>query len=328
MIALAKHHRCTLVALCSRRSSAEAAASLAEREGVEIVAVDIAAATPGLIPEFRTTAMLRGGVFDRRTDTSVKRNLGLLMAAVAGWERVVYVDDDVVVPRPDDLGDAAGLLGEYSRVGLPVGGFPDNSVVCHAHRDAGGAQDTFIGTGTLAVGEASFTSFFPDTYNEDWLFLLNDTGLSPSAVTGLAIQQPYDPYLDTTRARTEEFGDCIAEGLFSLLGAGRRLTDADAGYWHRYLARRRLFINEVMGMAERAQLDSVTKDRMRACLTAALECNLLIGPGLCLDFMSAWRADRQTWRRHVELTRRHHGGQPVQKLLADAGLVHRYLSGA
>ncbi|MBE1469836.1 hypothetical protein [Kibdelosporangium phytohabitans] len=52
----------------------------------------------------------------------------------------------------------------------------------HAFRDAGGQQDTFIG-GALAVGRKSFTSFFPNIYNEDWFFLLDDTGLRPSAVT-------------------------------------------------------------------------------------------------------------------------------------------------
>jgi hypothetical protein len=323
-MALAKHHSCTLVALCSRGSSADAAASLAEREGIEIIAVDIAEAPSDLIPEFRTTIMLRGGEFDRRTDTSLKRNLGLLMSAVAGWERIVYVDDDVTIPRPDDLGDAVGLLDSYSAVGLSISGFPDNSVVCHAYRTAGGDQDTFIGTGTLAVGRTSFTSFFPSIYNEDWFFLLNNRGLTPTAVTGLAIQQPYDPYRDVLRACTEEFGDCLAEGLFGLLDNGHRLADARIPYWRMFLAQRRRFIHEVIAMVGATELENTSKERMSASLEAALERNRHIQPQLCVEFMSAWRADRRVWRRHVESMRRQYSGQPVQKLLADVGLMHRY----
>ncbi|MEU4443883.1 hypothetical protein AB0K14_10600 [Actinosynnema sp. NPDC050801] len=328
VVALAKHHRCTLVTLCSRRSSADAATALAERAGVEIVATDIAEAPLDLLPPFRTTAMLRGGRFDRRTDTSLKRNLGLLLAAVAGWERVVYVDDDVVIPRPDDLGDAVGLLDRFTGVGLTVGGYPDNSVVCHAYREAGGDQDTFIGTGALAIGRESFTSFFPNIYNEDWFFLLDDTGLSPSAVTGLAVQQPYDPYRDTMRARTEELGDCLAEGLFGLLDTGHGLTDATAGYWRWFLGQRRRFIEEVITMVADTRPDGADKLRMIAALKAAGGRNRLIEPQLCVDYLTAWRADRLVWRDHVETTRRRHGGQPVPKLLADLGLLHRYRPGA
>ncbi|WP_158846544.1 hypothetical protein [Saccharothrix deserti] len=328
VVALAKHHRCTLVTLCSRRSSADAATALAERAGVEIVAADIAEAPADLVPDFRTTKMLRGGKFDRRTDTSLKRNLGLLLAAVAGWERVVYVDDDVMIPRPDDLADAVGLLDDFTGVGLSVGGYPDNSVVCHAYRDAGGDQDTFIGTGALAIGRESFTSFFPNIYNEDWFFLLNDTGLSPSAVTGLAIQQPYDPYRDTMRARTEELGDCLAEGLFGLLDTGHGLTDATAAYWRRFLGRRRRFIDEVITMVDDVEPDGAAKDRMIAALKAARGRNRLIEPQLCVDYLTAWRADRRVWRSHIDATRRRYRGQSVQKLLADAGLMHGYRPGA
>ncbi|QQQ77473.1 hypothetical protein IOD16_02770 [Saccharothrix sp. 6-C] len=328
VVALAGHHRCTLVVLCSHHASAVAATALAERGGVEVVAIDVADVPRRLLPQFETTAMLRGGRFDRRTDTSLKRNLGLLVAAVSGWERVVYVDDDVVIPRPDDLGTAVGLLDTFTGVGLSVGGYPDNSVVCHAYREAGGDQDTFIGTGALAVGRESFASFFPNIYNEDWFFLLGETGLAPSAVTGQALQKPYDPYRDTMRARTEELGDCLAEGLFGLLDAGRGLTEADAGYWRWFLGRRRRFIEEVIGMVVDTQPDGPAKDRMIAALKAAGGRNRLIEPQLCVDYLTAWRADREVWRDHVEDACRSHGDRPVPALLTELGLPHHYRPGA
>ncbi|MFI9006748.1 hypothetical protein ACIGNX_05880 [Actinosynnema sp. NPDC053489] len=324
VVGLAAHHRCTLVLLCSRRSSAAAATALAECAGVEVVAVDTADAPQALLPPFRTTAMLRGGRFDRRTDTSPKRNLGLLLAAAAGWERVVYVDDDVEIPRPDDLGVAAGLLDAFTGVGLSVGGYPDNSVVCHAYREAGGDQDTFIGTGALAIGRESFTSFFPNIYNEDWFFLLGDAGLAPSAVTGLALQKPYDPYRDTMRARTEELGDCLAEGLFGLLDTGRGLTEATAGYWRWFLGQRRRFIEEVVGMVCDTVPEGAAKQRMIAALKAAGGRNRLIEPQLCVDYLTAWRADREAWRAHVETVRARHQGRTLPRLLTDLRLPHRY----
>ncbi|MET0237743.1 MAG: hypothetical protein ABW224_24105 [Kibdelosporangium sp.] len=328
-IALAKQQGCPLVALCSRRASAEAAVKLAQPMNIEIIAVDVAELPRELLPRFSTSEVLRSTRFNRHADTSLKRNLGLLLAQAAGWERIVFLDDDISVPRAGDLNDAAGLVGRYAVAGLSIGGYPDNSVVCHAFRDAGGRQDTFIGGGALVVGRQSFTSFFPNIYNEDWFFLLDDTKLRPSAVTGLAIQAPYDPYRETTRARSEELGDCLAEGLFRLLDTGQRLTDATPAYWAGFLRQRRRFIDEVIALtAAQADLSAADRVRMTAALKAARGRNLLIEPALCMDYMRAWRADRKQWRLHVHRAARVCGPGGKEKLLADLGLMHVYRAAA
>jgi len=127
------------------------------------------------------------------------------------------------------LSPAAGLLSTYNAVGLSIGGFPDNSVVCHAYRDVGGSQQSFIGGGALAVVLSRNHSFFPKIYNEDWFYLLDaEKGLQPLAVTGAVRQSPYDPYRSPERARAEEFGDVLAEGVFWLLDQRRSVADQGA----------------------------------------------------------------------------------------------------
>ncbi len=150
---------CVLVAFCSQRASAAEAIRLAEGSGAELVAIDIDGMPADLLPAFATTDVLREAGFAYPKDTSAKRNLGLVFARFAGWERVVFLDDDIHLPDPDDLERAAQLLGHYEAVGLEIGDFPDNSVVCHAHRETGGEQFTFIGGGALAVGRESMSSF-------------------------------------------------------------------------------------------------------------------------------------------------------------------------
>jgi hypothetical protein len=322
-IALADQLGCTLLVLCSKLAKAPDAAKAGKDSRVSVVAIDTDGLPSGLVPNFKTSAVLRSNRFNRRTDTSIKRNLGLLLAEVAGWERIVFLDDDITVPRPDDLLDAAGLLASHAAVGLANGGYPDNSVVCHAYREAGGPQDTFIGGGALAVGAASFTSFFPNIYNEDWFFLLNDDRLRPSTVTGLAVQSPYDPFSDVRRARSEELGDCLAEGVFSLLDTGGRVQDADARYWRGFLDERRRFIDDVLCRVQSADNDLAEKARMIAALKAARGRNQFIEPELCVDYLRVWRTDRDLWRRHLDDIGRKHGhGMTLDKVLADLGLMH------
>jgi hypothetical protein len=117
------------------------------------------------LPVLETSRLLASARLARKTDTSAKRNLGLVLSHLVGWERIVFLDDDIKVREPGDLRRAAGLLDTYSAVGLSIVGFPDNSVVCHAYRAVGGTQQSFIGGGALVLGLARSRSFLPDA---DW----------------------------------------------------------------------------------------------------------------------------------------------------------------
>lgn len=310
-IGAAGRNNAHLLLLCSIRADASSAALEAKRAGVRVTAVDTDLLPGWLVPTFATDKLLRGGDFHRRVDTSLKRNLGLLIALLAGWERILFLDDDIVLPDPGDLTAAAGLLGEHPVVGLRNAGMPDNSVVCHALRDAGAPQDTFIGGGALAVGEAAFGSFFPNIYNEDWFFLLDGRRLRPTAVTGTAMQRPYDPYRDPRRARGEELGDTLAEGVYGLLDNGFDLADAHEGYWREFLPDRRRVISSTIDRVRDSAIEPAQKARMVASLKAAIGRNYLITPDLCVKYLRAWQADRVRWRSHVSALRRDYGRRPA-----------------
>ncbi|MEV8614798.1 hypothetical protein AB0383_44045 [Amycolatopsis sp. NPDC051373] len=286
--------------LCSQKASADRVVLAAKQARVQAFAIDTDGLPPGVLPDFAASQLLREHRLLRGADTSLKRNLGLLVAGLAGWQRVLFLDDDITLPRPADLREASGLLGDHAAVGLTNTGMPDNSVVCHAYRESGGRQDTFVGGGALVVGERCFDSFFPDLYNEDWFFLLGDRRLRPTALTGSAHQAEYDPY-NQVRAESEELGDTLAEGVYGLLDQGLGLEAATEGYWKRFLEVRRNFIRTaLLQVSEAAGLDFVRRDNMTEALRTALRRNEeMITPELCADFLRAWQEDRVTWCAHV-----------------------------
>jgi hypothetical protein len=297
-LAVAGKLNCTLVALCSKGSAANEVAALPEAGGVKLIAIDTDALPPAALPRFRTDAVLARTRFERKTDTSAKRNFGLLLAKLIGWERIAFLDDDIVMREPLDLRDAAGLTTRFAGVALTVKGMPDNSVVCHAYREAGGDQGVFVGGGALAVAVSKTTSFFPNIYNEDWFFLLGDDGLQATTSIGQAEQKEYDPFQYESRARREELGDCLAEGLFWLLDNGGSLQDAARAHWVGALARRTAFVDDVIAMVT-VMPDSDRRRRMLISLRAARGRARYITPELCVRYIEAWRADRFTWRRHL-----------------------------
>jgi hypothetical protein len=168
---LARSVGCLLVVLCSARAKGQVIAGLtASRPGLRAAVVDLPRGYEHPLLDFETSKHPHAGLA-KHVDLSTKRNVGLLLARLLGWEQVLFVDDDIRRLDAGMLARGSSLVGRHRAVGFRVGEYPDNSVVCHAHRLGGGDQDTFVGGNALLVDTAHVHSFFPAVYSEDWLFL-------------------------------------------------------------------------------------------------------------------------------------------------------------
>jgi hypothetical protein len=291
---------CTLVTLHSGDRTEAAWAWYLLPGDVDLIAIDVPAPARLNLPHCQTSRLLNGTVYARRTDLSVKRNLGLMLSHMMGWSRVLFLDDDITALNPDDIRRASSLLQTHHAVGLHVAGFPDNSVVCHAYRRVGGNQMSFIGGGALAVDVARCTSFFPDIYNDDWFFMLDTEGwLQPVTRAGRVCQDSFDPFQYADRARAEELGDVLAEGAYWLLDQRQSVFSADRQHWAAFLAKRKQFVERVLDMTERRDFDGNEKQRMVAALAESLHQLTRITPDLCDSYLQAWRDDREVWLRFL-----------------------------
>lgn len=280
------------------------------------------------------------------------RNLGLAVARLAGWTNVLFLDDDVrparagTVPAeptglrdPDDgrLGSTAQLaravraaachLGrEVSVVGWRQRWYPDNSVVCHANRLAGNAQESFVGGGMLLVEVTEGTPFFPHIYNEDWFFLFELLRSGRAGRGGDTRQLAFDPFEHPRRAVDEEFGDVLGEGLLHLLHreSGTAAGDAMAvmrspDHWAGEIEHRRTLVTNI---AE--QLDAGTGpnigERIRKAaldsLAAAAERLAETTPEQLAGFVEAWRTDLGHWAGLMS------GWRPVGTAAAAFDVLH------
>ncbi|MFI7697620.1 hypothetical protein [Nonomuraea sp. NPDC049480] len=316
VIHLAAELDCPLVTLHSGKWSKAELAALLMPANVKFIAIDIDNPTFLNLPDFKTTALLKNTPFARATDLGAKRNMGLLLARLMGWERIVFLDDDIEVSSPEEVSRAATLLDTYDAVGMYIGGYPDNSVVCHAHRLSGGCQDSFVGGGALAIETTRNPSFFPNIYNEDWFYLLGEKSLRPLAVTGTVAQRPYDPFDRPIRARDQELGDVLAEGVYWLLdgkeGTGWEAA-TDPAHWRRFLAERKVFINDVHRRVKRLPAClAANPQAMVSSLQAALGRLDLINEQLCVSYLKAWMEDRRQWADYLAET------PQLKSLAADA----------
>jgi hypothetical protein len=299
-----------LVVLCSKQTISEQVAErVSTSPGARALVVEIPEnwAHPNF-PTQTSRQAFRSANADRASDLSAKRNIGLLLARLHGWNKIAFLDDDITIPQTGNIARLAAQLDRHQVAGMIVRQHPDNSVVCHARRDAGLQQDVFLTGAALGVHCNSLPlSFFPDIYNEDWFFFAPEAAAHQLPRVGNAKQPRYDPYASTERARCEEFGDLLAEGLFALIARegpsvpfGERLGAATAAYWARFMDARRQVLTETKALLL-GFLDKNGDSRRTSSAIASLEVAESqldkITSDLCVHFINAWREDLAEWQK-------------------------------
>jgi glycosyltransferase involved in cell wall biosynthesis len=243
-------------------------------------------------------------------DTHRKRNLGLAAARMTGRSWVLFVDDDIMRLGTDHVVQALRNVRATGRrvAGWPCEYYPDNSVVHHARRDFLGLhQDVFLGAGALLVQVADWDPpGFPPVYNEDWLFLYAPLAEGLAVVGPDIGQASYDPYAGPERARDEEFGDVLGEGLYHLLHEREPLaTAAEADYWRSVHAKRTKLIQRIVAELRRRlgvstlESEHVHLTRALAALDESRKELIRATPALLADFVRRWRHDEELWRAYL-----------------------------
>jgi hypothetical protein len=262
----------------------------------------------------------------RDNDVGPKRNLALILARILSWDYVLFMDDDV---SPADEGptlDAKGLRNALETmrltprmlaVGWTLENFNDNSMFGHARTAIGMEQGVFIGGGALLVRCNEQVPYFPNIYNEDWLFViaLAASSRTPRKVLGWAgrvRQLDYNPF-QTSRAMSEEAGDTIAECLMNLLedygskfnsvvgqeaGHGNKLHSR---YWGRALGNRRTLINRMVSdlSVNSTTFSAERRRQISAALVVAGKTSQHFSKDDLASYARAWRKDQTSWQKHV-----------------------------
>lgn len=309
-VRLARETTVPLIVVCSKRVTKSQVVEATTGEDVEGFAVDLpwppADPLDGISLATSTDEDLLAASFGGTRDLSTKRNLGLVIARMLGWQRLMFLDDDIYGVTREDVGALAATLDDHNVSVLIPGYYPDNSVACHAYRLGGGRQDKFASAGAMGVRcDRDDLPFFPNIYNEDWFFFAEEAATHKIARVGASRQRKYNPFKDPQRAVKEEFGDLLAEGLYARLDAGLDIPGADAAYWDEFIESRADFLSraaELLRLHPSSSLDNAEGRKVRAAqvsIRAAQGQLDRIDKDLCQRFVARWQADLVEWRGYL-----------------------------
>jgi hypothetical protein len=334
---LATQARCHLIAVYTDAPPAGISAVLAGLPPVPVTLLSVRAASKDRLLDLGAS-LPQSLVSPQALDISRKRNLGLLIGHVCGWQRMIFLDDDIRKLSVAKLSSAAALLDHYPVVGLQVKKYPDASVVGHARRLTGRRQEPFISGGSLLVNPQRLNGYFAPVYHEDWLCVINHLHEGAVAIGGSVGQLPYLPFATPERGRFEEFGDILLSGLLWLVHAHTRNgaaekshLAADNDYWREATNPR--FWKHIL--EQRAELLADITVRLTGknfdgpsplpSLAGARQRLSELRPADFVSFTEKWLTSLGEWRARLsELPRIELAGKErdMDKVLAELGLAH------
>ncbi len=149
----------------------------------------------------------------------------------------------------------------------------------------------FLSRSFLLINPFEVNGFFPNIYNEDWIFMLPHIFRRSICSFGSIFQLPYKPFNEPNRVTFQEFGEIIAEGLYTLAKIKNYERRHDPRVWENEIIERRqtwIFLK-----------DRLHKSKYRQIIDLALKSNTEITPVDCVTFIENWETDIATWNRFL-----------------------------
>ena len=227
-------------------------------------------------------------------DLPQKRNHALVLSTRARYRNILLLDDDIRGVSEQKFKQASRLLKEYSVTGCFVDDFPDTSVFGHLLRAAGEDVRPFLSGSFLFIKIGNTPSFFPDIYDEDWLFMIPHVINRSISSFGSIMQLPHNPFDSPLRASFQEFGDTIVDGLFQMVASNTFSNRYQTECWSDVInARREVLMTLAQKLPEQIHQEAIS---------AALTVSRSITARDCVDFIIRWEDDVGMWNEFIEET--------------------------
>lgn len=222
------------------------------------------------------------------------RNYALLLTSYLGVEKVLFIDDDIIVKDKTLISKTFELLDSHQFVGAKISATPDDSIVGHIVRKLGLPPEEFLSGGFLAFKNSSVTEYFLNIYNEDWLWLYLHNTKGRLLQYGKAEQLFFNTFKDAIKkGKNQEIGEILVDGVKESLEYRKTSLLLEKKFWVKILEEKQDYFRDLLRIG-------MMKKENKCCkiLTRVASYSSTLDPGI---FASIFRSYYKTKPKWVEI---------------------------
>ncbi len=171
------------------------------------------------------------------------RNFALVFGKASGFQNVLFMDDDIIVPDLLLIDELFSLLNTYRFTGAHIEGLVDDSVLGHVATGLDIFNERMLSGGFMAFSPNNIAHYFLNNYNEDWIWLFLQNKEKNYFQTGEVIQALSDP-LDNyaSKIMLQEFGEIALDGVLDCYEKNPDESLCTILFWERMLKERKEYL--------------------------------------------------------------------------------------
>ncbi len=172
------------------------------------------------------------------------RNLALLIAKKMKFQKVAFIDDDIIINDISLISQTFSLLDTHSFVGSEIIVLEDHSVVGHIAQRFGLPKKEMISGGFMFFKPSEIRYWFLNIYNEDWIWILTHLKNSDFLIKDTVKQNYQDPFAKgKIEIAFQEFGEIIMDGFWLAYENNEVIASFEEVFWKEIVATRIKYLN-------------------------------------------------------------------------------------
>lgn len=184
----------------------------------------------------------------------IARNFALDHSITMGYEKVLFIDDDISDINDRKIEEGFSVLNKDSFVSCILKGVEDNSIIGHIAKHVGVIDDgdKMLSGGLLFFSPASISKRFYNVYNEDWIIQLLEKK-KKQIILQYTVRHNVDQHVNWSLDQVifQELGELIVEGLLE----NEYALSMDYLFWDVIIEKRIKFIQEIKDKAIKLHYD-------------------------------------------------------------------------
>ena len=181
------------------------------------------------------------------------RNYALFLSQIHNASKVLFIDDDIVIPKEEIINNSFELLERFNFVGASIGGMIDDSLLGYISNDLGliDNDERTLSGGFLAFNRKKIRFPFLNIYNEDWIWLFLHSHDEKHIQSQCVIQKNTNPYIGyENKILFQEYGEIFIKGILIAKRKSNFQLLSSKIFWDNVIKERNVYLSELYDFAK------------------------------------------------------------------------------